>query len=234
MPRKTAIIIGAGPAGLTAAYEFLTRSEIKPILLERSAFIGGLARTILYKGNRMDLGGHRFFSKSDRVMDWWLAQLPLDKDNQTKQPDLRMMVRSRSSRIYFLRQFFKYPLQPTVGTLQKLGFWRTAKIGASYLRSALFPIRPAVNLEEFFINRFGRELYLTFFKAYTEKVWGIACDRIGAEWGAQRVKGLSIRTAVSHFLKQRGKVPETKFVEKETETSLLENFLYPKLGPGQM
>jgi protoporphyrinogen oxidase len=234
MPRKIAIIIGAGPAGLTAAFEFLTRSDIKPILLERSEFMGGLARTIVYKGNRMDLGGHRFFSKSDRVMDWWLAHLPLDKDDATKQPDMRMMVRSRRSRIYFLRQFFDYPIQPSAETLQRLGFWRTTKIAASYLRRAFVPIRPAGNLEEFFINRFGRELYLTFFKTYTEKVWGIPCNQISAEWGAQRVKGLSIRTAVSHFLKQRAHEPGTELVDKEMETSLIEKFLYPKLGPGQM
>jgi protoporphyrinogen oxidase len=234
MPRKTAIIIGAGPAGLTAAYEFLTRSDIKPILLERSAFLGGLARTIEYKGNRMDLGGHRFFSKSGRVVDWWLAQLPLDEPDETKKADLRMMLRSRKSRIYFLRQLFDYPLQLTADTLWRLGLWRTVKIGSSYLRSALFPIRPAVNLEEFFINRFGRELYSTFFKAYTEKVWGIRCDQIGAEWGAQRVKGLSVQTAVRHFFKQRTQANDRGQAAGRTETSLIENFLYPKLGPGQL
>ena len=201
MPDKTAIIIGAGPAGLTAAYELLTRAGIHPVVLERSSYMGGISRTIQYKGNRMDLGGHRFFSKSDRVMNWWLAQMPIARDDEAERTDLRMLLRSRKSRIYFLRRFFEYPVQLTWDTLSKLGFRRTMRIGLSYLRSTLFPIKPVNSLEEFFINRFGRELYLTFFKAYTEKVWGVPCDRIRAEWGAQRIKGLSVRKAIAHFLR---------------------------------
>jgi len=233
VPKKTAIIIGAGPAGLTAAYELVTRSDIHPIVLERSTYMGGISRTVRHNGNRMDIGGHRFFSKSDRVMEWWLAQMPIEKDNEAERTDLRMLLRSRRSRIYFLRKFFEYPVQLTWDTLSKLGLWRTLRIGLSYLRSALFPIKPVTNLEEFFINRFGRELYLTFFKSYTEKVWGVPCNRIRPEWGAQRIKGLSIRKAISHFVKQATKTNHN-IGQKGTETSLIDRFLYPKFGPGQM
>ena len=121
MSTQTAIIIGAGPAGLTAAYELLTRTAIRPIVLERSTYMGGISRTVRYKGNRMDLGGHRFFSKSDRVMNWWLAQMPIAQDDEAERIDLRMLLRSRKSRIYFLRQFFNYPIQLTADTLKKLG-----------------------------------------------------------------------------------------------------------------
>ena len=200
--KKTAVIIGAGPAGLTAAYELLTRSDVHPVVLEKSSYMGGISRTVNYKGNRIDIGGHRFFSKSDRVMNWWLQHLPIARNGDADSYDQVMLVRSRKSRIYFLRRFFDYPIQLTVDTLRKLGLRRTVRIGFSYLRSALFPIRDVKNLEQFLVNRFGRELYLTFFKSYTEKVWGVACDQISAEWGAQRIKGLSIRKAVLHFLKQ--------------------------------
>jgi protoporphyrinogen oxidase len=234
MSKKTAIIIGAGPAGLTAAYELLTRTDIHPVVLERSSYMGGIARTINYRGNRVDLGGHRFFSKSDRVMAWWFSHLPLAKGDEAEREDLHMLLRPRKSRIYFLRRFFQYPVQPSWETFGNLGLWRTVKIGLSYLRSMLFPIRPATNLEQFFINRFGRELYLTFFKSYTEKVWGVPCTEIGAEWGAQRIKGLSIRSAISHMLKGSTKERGDRTSEKKTETSLIEQFLYPKLGAGQM
>jgi protoporphyrinogen oxidase len=232
--KRTAIIVGAGPAGLTAAYELLTRTDVRPIVLERSGYMGGISRTIAYKGNRMDLGGHRFFSKSDRVMDWWLAQLPLAQDAEAREKDAVMLLRSRKSRIYFLRRFFDYPIQLTPNTLAKLGLRRTLKIGFSYAHSVLFPIRPEMNLEQFFINRFGRELYLTFFKSYTEKVWGVRCDEISSEWGAQRVKGLSIRKAIAHFLKQVVNGRRQNVAQKNTETSLIEQFLYPKFGPGQI
>jgi len=234
MSERTAIIIGAGPAGLTAAHELVTRAGIRPIVLERSEYLGGISRTIRYKGNRMDLGGHRFFSKSDRVMNWWLAQMPPEEDNEAERIDLRMLTRSRKSRIYFLRQFFNYPVQLTADTLRKLGARRTVRIALSYAYRTLFPIKPVRNLEEFFINRFGRELYLTFFKSYTEKVWGVPCDRISAEWGAQRIKGLSIRKALAHFVKQAVSSGNSEIAQKGMETSLIERFLYPKFGPGQM
>src|SRR5262245_28513351 len=219
---KTAIIIGAGPAGLTAAYELLTRTDIKPIVLERSAFMGGISRTVNYKGNRIDIGGHRFFSKSDRVMEWWLNILPLqtgvDGDveisyrNQKRiiangapaaavSSDAVMLIRNRLSRIYFMKKFFTYPIALSADTLKKLGLYKTMRIGFSYIRSVLFPIRNESSLEDFFINRFGRELYLTFFKSYTEKVWGTPCKEISAEWGAQRIKGLSVTKAMLHMLR---------------------------------
>ena len=247
------MIIGAGPAGLTAAYELLERTTIQPIVVEVSDYMGGIARTINYKGNRIDIGGHRFFSKSDRVMNWWLNILPLqrvtgpqqaityqrrtttvsgrDDAPDPDQVDEVMLLRPRKSRIYFNRRFFDYPITLTPDTLRKLGLKRAVKIGFSFLRSTLFPIRPERNLEEFFINRFGRELYKTFFQSYTEKVWGVPCRDISAAWGAQRVKGLSITKALLHFFKRRRK---TDVAQKSTETSLIEQFLYPKYGPGQM
>jgi protoporphyrinogen oxidase len=254
---KTALIIGAGPAGLTAALEFLKQSGIKPIVLEASREIGGISRTIRYKGNRMDIGGHRFFSKSDRVMRWWLEQMPLEDgasdgaisyQNQSRpiaglraggngksgDPDLVMLVRPRKSRIYFLRKFFDYPITLTADTLTKLGIIRTVKIGFSYIASRAKHIKPEKSLEDFLINRFGRQLYLTFFKKYTEKVWGTPCSEISAEWGAQRIKGLSLTSAVKHFLKKKFGKREQGVAQKGTDTSLIERFIYPKFGPGQL
>jgi len=251
---RKALIIGAGPAGLTAAYELLTRTDVRPVVVEKSAYMGGIARTVSYKGNRIDIGGHRFFSKSDRVMEWWLRFLPLQGhadpsfrityQNQSRDlgggegpdPDRTervMLVRSRKSRIYYLRRFFDYPISISPDTVRKLGLLRTIRIGFSYLRAMLFPIRPERNLEEFFINRFGRELYRTFFRDYTEKVWGVPCTEISAEWGAQRIKGLSILRAIAHFAKKL--LPRRQDVaQKGVETSLIERFLYPKRGPGPM
>ncbi|HEY0564903.1 MAG TPA: NAD(P)/FAD-dependent oxidoreductase, partial [Terriglobales bacterium] len=250
--RKVAIIIGAGPAGLTAAYELLTRSEVLPIVLEKSTYMGGISRTVEYKGNRMDIGGHRFFSKSDRVMDWWLKHMPLAdpaaggkvisyQRNSRALPtavpaanDERvMLIRERTSRIYFLRKFFSYPIQLTPETLRNLGLARVVRIGFSYLWSALFPPQKVENLEEFFIQRFGRELYRTFFKDYTEKVWGVPCEQISAEWGAQRIKGLSILKAIEHHVRKLFQ-HRSDIAQKNTETSLIEQFMYPRLGPGQM
>src|SRR5450755_726539 len=133
--KKTAIIIGAGPGGLTAAYELLTRTDIHPLFLERSDYMGGIARTVVHNGNRLDLGGHRFFSKSDRVMQWWISHMPVGTLEEAKDTDLRLLVRRRKSRIYFMQRFFEYPLQLTWETLGKFGFWRTTRIAASYFRS---------------------------------------------------------------------------------------------------
>jgi protoporphyrinogen oxidase len=255
MAPEVAVIIGAGPAGLTAAYELVTRTHIKPIILEKSNFMGGLARTVNYKGNRIDIGGHRFFSKSDRVMDWWLARMPMEMVNgkeqqiayqkafrlvaanekgpDPEQVDEVMLLRKRKSRLYFKRKFFDYPISLKLDTLCKLGFVSTMKIGFSYLKALLLPIKPEENLEQFFINRFGKELYLTFFKSYTEKVWGTPCEKIDAAWGAQRIKGLSITKALLHATKKiLGQSQDVR--QKKTETSLIEQFLYPKYGPGQL
>jgi protoporphyrinogen oxidase len=261
MPPKIAIIAGAGPAGLTAAYELVHRTDIIPLIFEKSSDIGGISKTVNYKGNRIDIGGHRFFSKSDRVMDWWLRILPMQQtseeqvriqyQNKTRLVDAHkavtaadaaqdkvMLVRSRLSRIYFLKQFFSYPVSLSVQTLKGLGLQRTVKIFFSYLAARIAPRKKETSLEDFFINRFGKELYLTFFKDYTEKVWGISCNEISAEWGAQRIKGLSIIKAVQHAVRKqlakKNADAAQNIGQKETETSLIERFLYPKFGPGQM
>ncbi len=327
---KKAIVIGAGPAGLTAALEFLRRTGVQPIVLEASEEIGGISRTIRYKGNRMDIGGHRFFSKSDRVMQWWMDLMPVEEaqgpvevtyqgqhktvtvplaveeepplrgmgplepkakraaeahaehthDDEisaeelaehvptvtvvapaaSPSDDLVMLVRPRKSRIYYLRKFFDYPIKLNGTTLANLGPLRMVRIGVSYVKSRLHPIREEKSLEDFLINRFGRELYLTFFKSYTEKVWGTPCHTISAEWGAQRIKGLSLTTALKHFLRkhllprsggtsgttctsqtgctsQNGESDSGRaqdIAQKGTDTSLIERFLYPKFGPGQL
>jgi protoporphyrinogen oxidase len=238
MKQGRAIIIGAGPAGLTAALELQRQTGIKPILLEASQCVGGISRTVRYKGNRMDIGGHRFFSKSDRVMQWWLNLMPVEDESKSGEEtggrDLVMLVRQRKSRIYFLRRFFDYPIRLTLDTFEKMGLARTVRCGFSYMRSALLPQREEHSLEDFLINRFGKQLYFTFFKSYTEKVWGVACHEISAEWGAQRIKGLSLKAVVMHFLKKTFSRKSGDLAQKETETSLIEKFLYPKFGPGQL
>ena len=262
--KQTAVIIGAGPAGLTAALELCRQSEIKPIVLEAGERIGGISCTIKYNGNRMDIGGHRFFSKSDRVMDWWTEIMPIESNGQgdfairyqnqerrvngngrrqtpgpvpVADPDCVMLVRPRKSRIYFMRSFFDYPLSLSVDTLRRLGPVRTVRILFSYLKAQMFPRKPENTLEDFLINRFGRELYLTFFRSYTEKVWGVPCNQISAAWGAQRIKGLSLLSAVKHFVKKLfsfGGRKSGDIRQKHSETSLIEQFLYPKFGPGQL
>jgi protoporphyrinogen oxidase len=263
--QSTAIVIGAGPAGLTAALEFCRRTSIRPIVLEASDRIGGISCTIRYKGNRIDIGGHRFFSKSDRVMNWWTDIMPVagTSDNrefaiqyQNQQRTLKskdmplgrapsgklstvdsncvMLVRPRKSRIYFMRSFFDYPLSLSISTLRQLGFSRTLRILFSYVLSHLSKRRPENTLEDFFISRFGRELYLTFFKSYTEKVWGVPCEQIPAAWGAQRIKALSLRKAIAHVFSTLLTRKAGDLSQKNVETSLIEQFLYPKYGPGQL
>ena len=266
MTKQIALIIGAGPAGLTAAYELLAKTDITPVLFEASGEIGGISRTTEYRGNRMDIGGHRFFSKSDRVMNWWLNILPMQgapaiddrllgrtvdvaqtvQQRRLGSPTIEtlpapdpelcdevMLVRSRLSRILFLRKFFDYPVTLSRTTVANLGMLRMAKIAAGYLRARCCPIAPEVSMEDFFINRFGTELYATFFRDYTEKVWGVSCKEIPAEWGAQRVKGLSLSKTLLHAVKSLvSHAPVT--AQKQVETSLIESFIYPKFGPGQL
>ncbi len=255
MTQKTALIIGAGPAGLTAAYELLRDSGVRPIVLEESDVVGGLARTAVYKGNRMDIGGHRFFSKSDQVMSWWQRILPLQgapsrddlllgrdvplstlagaPDPQTT--DRVMLARNRVSRIYYLRKFFDYPVTLNGRTIAGLGPVRMARIAASYARARARPIRPERSLEDFIVNRFGRTLYATFFEDYTEKVWGVPPAQIPADWGIQRIKGLSITEVLKHALRSVVKSSNgADMAQRKTQTSLIGRFLYPKLGPGQL
>jgi len=253
MKENIAVIIGAGPAGLTAAYELLEKTNIKPIIFEKTSDIGGISKTVNYKGNRIDIGGHRFFSKSDRVMNFWKTILPLQgkpslddiilgrnmnlSENENAQDpeneDNVMLIRNRLSRIFFLRKFFNYPITLNFNTLKNLGFIRIIKIGYSYFISQIFKIKYEKNLEDFFINRFGKELYKTFFEDYTYKVWGKQCDEINPEWGAQRIKGLSITKAIIHSFKNL--FSNNKSIsQKNTETSLIEQFMYPKYGPGQL
>jgi protoporphyrinogen oxidase len=249
---KTAVIIGAGPSGLTAALELLRTTDVKPIILEENDFVGGISRTAVYKGNRMDIGGHRFFSKSDTVMDWWTNILRLQgspsrddleidrKVNLTaggpdpEKEDRVMLVRSRLSRILYTRKLFDYPVSLNASTIKNLGLWRMFKIGMSYLKVCILPKRKEVSLEDFMINRFGVELYKTFFRDYTEKVWGIPCDKISADWGAQRIKGLSISKTLLHAFKALLPKKKESIRQKDTETSLIGEFLYPKLGPGEL
>jgi protoporphyrinogen oxidase len=272
MSQKIAVIAGAGPAGLTAAYELLKRTDIKPIVFEESDAIGGIARTHNYKGNRMDIGGHRFFSKSERVMQWWFNILPLqgapaadteekgheieyaldaiieylcrdcapEGETHVKRPapdpekeDLVMLQRPRLSRIFYRRNFFPYPIGITLSVARRLGLWNTFFIGMSYIKAQMFPIKDETYLDAFFTNRFGRRLYETFFRNYTEKVWGVPCDEIRADWGAQRIKGLSLKRAVMHAVKDLLS-SDFKKAQEERETSLITRFYYPKYGPGQM
>ena len=256
MQKKTAIIIGAGPAGLTAALELLEKTDVLPIVLEQGQDVGGISRTVEYRGNRIDIGGHRFFSRSDRVMNWWRNILPLQRVD-SDDPGLRityqnasrevaagegpdpettlevLLVRERDSRILFRGRFFDYPVSLSLATLRNLGLLETMRIGLSYIAGRLRPPREEHSLEDFFINRFGDRLYRTFFKDYTEKVWGLPCSEIEPDWGAQRVKGLSVSAAILHAVR-RLFTSDRSLGQKSSETSLIERFLYPKLGPGQM
>lgn len=234
---KTAIIIGAGPAGLTAAYELLKNTDVKPIIFEQTGDIGGIAKTVNYKGNRIDIGGHRFFSKSDTIMQWWKEILPQHAKTCEEAENYKldcMLLRNRKSRILYSGKFFNYPVSLNKQTILNLGIWNIIKIGFSYIKAKIFP-RKEVSLEDFFINRFGKELYGTFFENYTEKVWGVPCGKINAEWGSQRVKGLSILSVFKDAIKSVFNGNKNNDIsQKNVETSLITQFLYPPHGPGQL
>lgn len=242
---KTAIIIGAGPAGLTAAYQLLKETDILPVIFEESNFIGGISRTAQHNGNRIDIGGHRFFSKIDEVNSLWQELLPLqgapsfdDIKTDTEKPlspdgpdpekeDKVLLLRNRVSRIYYLRKFFDYPISLKPETFINMGLSRTLKAGFGYIYSCVSK-KEETSLENFYINRFGKPLYEMFFEDYTEKLWGINPSEISADWGAQRVKGLSLTKALLNIITKPFKKDEN------VETSLIEQFYYPKKGPGQL
>ena len=246
--KRIAVIAGAGPAGLTAAYELLKQTDIIPIVCEKTNAIGGISQTVQYHGNRMDIGGHRFFSKSDKVMNWWQEVMPLqakpskddilleetDKAFATEGPDPEkedrtMLLRRRVSRIFFLRKFFDYPISMKKETFLNMGFVRMMRAGFGYLWACVHKL-PETSLENFYINRFGRPLYEMFFEDYTTKVWGVHPSKLGADWGSQRVKGLSVIAVLKDMWRKNfGKKDNA-----EVETSLIEQFIYPKYGPGQL
>lgn len=244
---KKVIVIGAGPAGLTAAYELMKNSnDYEVIILEESDTAGGISRTVKYAGNRMDIGGHRFFSKDSRVMKWWNDIMPIqgkpsfdDKllgreknlaegGPDPEETDRVMLKRNRCSRIYYRKKFFDYPISLKFQTFKNMGLWCTIKAGFSYLKACIVKL-PEDSLENFYINRFGRVLYSMFFEGYTEKVWGRPPKEISADWGAQRAKGLSVIAVVKDMF---SKIFSGK--NRKVETSLIEEFVYPKLGPGQL
>ena len=244
---KKALIIGAGPAGLTAAYELLTKSkDIEVVVFEESDCFGGISKTVNYKGNRMDMGGHRFFSKIPEVNAWWDHMLPMqghptyddiilhrpmpvaEGGPDPEKEDRVMLTRHRVSRILFDTKFYDYPISLKPETFKNFGLLTTLKVGFSYLGS-MFHKLPEDNLENFYINCFGRKLYSMFFEYYTENLWGRHPSEIDASWGAQRTKGLSIIGILKDFF---GKLFKVK--NRKVNTSLIEEFKYPKLGPGQL
>ena len=217
MPKPNhTVIVGAGPAGLTAAYE-LSKAGIPSVVLEKDEVVGGISRTVNYKGYHFDIGGHRFFTKVKAVDEMWHEVLA----------NGQFLRRNRLSRIYYNKKFFYYPLRAT-NALLGLGIWNSALIFLSYLRAQVFPEPKEDTFDQWISNRFGKRLYNIFFKTYTEKVWGIPCDQIMAEWAAQRIKGLSLLAAVKSALiqKQQSKGDVIK--------TLIDAFDYPKLGPGMM
>ena len=209
---KRCIIIGGGPAGLTAAYE-LSQTDMVPIVFEQDKIVGGIARTVEYAGYRFDIGGHRFFTKIQSIDNWWKTILGDD-----------LLVCSRQSRIYYNGKFFDYPLKP-LNALMGLGPVEAFRIGLSYIGAQIFPYSVEDSFERWVCNRFGSRLYEIFFKNYTEKVWGIKCSEIGADWAAQRIKNLDLTQVI-----------KSMFIgTKENEiTTLITKFLYPRLGPGML
>lgn len=245
MSKKRVVIIGAGPAGLSTAYELSKSSDFEITVLELENFVGGISRTVNYKNNRMDIGGHRFFTKNERVSNVWHEIMPLQSkpamddiilnrkielcedgvDPETN--DNVILKRHRVSRIYFIKKFFDYPISMKMKTFVNMGFVRTMRAGFGYMASVVHK-RKENSLEDFYINRFGKPLYRLFFESYTEKLWGVHPSKLSADWGAQRVKGLSLWKTFTNAITK-----PFKKKNKKVETSLIEQFEYPKFGPGQ-
>ena len=248
MENKKVVIIGGGPAGLTTAYEILKKDKNYDItILEQDKQVGGISKTVEFNGYRMDTGIHRFFSKNDEVNKIWKELLPLQSEpayddiilNRKKEfervgsnpekDEKSMLIKDRITRIYYGRKFYDYPVSLNATTIKNLGFFTLVKAGFSYLKACIFK-KKETSLENFFINRFGKVLYSMFFESYTEKVWGIHPSKISADWGAQRVKGVSVSEVIKDIFKRVFKIKNNK----NTETSLIEQFIYPKLGAGQV
>ena len=215
-----AVIVGGGPAGLTAAYELSKQSAPVVVLEGDPEYVGGISRTVNYKGYRFDIGGHRFFSKSREVEDLWTEIAGAD-----------MLDRPRSSRIYYRGQFYTYPLKP-FEALSKLGLMESARCMLSFAKARLHPTPNPKTFEDWVVNQFGERLFRIFFKTYTEKVWGMKCQEISADWAAQRIKGLSLGSAVKHALMPKRK-PRNNDRTQVVKT-LIDTFRYPRLGPGMM
>lgn len=263
MSKKHIVVVGAGPAGISFSDRLLELSdEFRITILEKSQYIGGISKTVNFQGNRIDIGGHRFFSKSDEVMHWWAQKFPVSIEGNTEDFELKyqgntksipngfriasekeqessnvLLLRDRKSRIIHEKKLYDYPLKMNKKTLSNIGTLRLIQVSMSYIKSKLKSSEPR-NLEEFIISRFGKTLYKMFFESYTEKVWGRHPSEISAEWGAQRIKGLSIRKILqdiaSKTFSKLKKEEQVDISQKNVETSLIEKFLYPKYGPGQI
>ncbi|MBP6689904.1 MAG: NAD(P)-binding protein, partial [Hyphomonadaceae bacterium] len=215
-------IIGAGPAGLTAGY-LLSKQNVSVLVAEKDPqYVGGISRTVVHEGYRFDIGGHRFFSKSSEVVDLWNELLPDD-----------FIVRPRMSRIYYGGKFYSYPLR-AFEALFNLGIFKSAMCMLSYARWRVFPHKDVKTFEQWVVNQFGDELFQIFFKTYTEKVWGMRCDEISADWAAQRIKGLNLMTAVIDGLKRSIPLLNGKKNDGMQTKTLLESFRYPRKGPGML
>jgi len=213
-----AVIVGAGPAGLTAAYELAKHGQSVVVLEGDPEYVGGISRTVNYRGYRFDIGGHRFFSKSSEVENLWTEILGAD-----------MLQRPRSSKIYYGGQFYSYPLKP-FEALSKLGFLQSALCVLSFCFARIHPTRNPRSFEDWVVNQFGKRLFRIFFKTYTEKVWGMSCREISADWAAQRIKGLSLGSAIKNaFFPQKPSGNKAQVVK-----TLIDTFRYPRLGPGMM